>query len=470
MWSREHYAQGKLLQTHPNYNTYYWGNALVLSSSANSLREWHDRAPLMNSPSEHNSTKVRGPRPRRLLTREDWREVVTEIPVFDTHSHLNNPGVPIVARDIWDIVHYFWFLQELESVGYPKSAGSLPEEERVEQFVKAFALTKNTTWASIVTETVHTLYGVELRDARSLRLADEAVKDRAQDAGRAREVLNLLQIQKVTVNGEAAADYPDLPGVGVAVPLPNDFFGRRDRVLTAKDPVESAEEVGRLLREEVAAIAARGWRGLRVPIRGFESRCDGEAFGAVTRGGGLEELRSNCLDERAVEAFLAHAILAALEEHGMFAQLFLGIHLLRGCKVHMAVDDPRWITNLYPLFERYSCGFELVAGSPGSNMDVAQAARIYPNVHAGGLWWYNFRRSTYREAMQFRLEAVPASKSVILASDARCVEWCYAKTLLVKRLVADFLCEQVRGGWLNEADALWVAHEWLHDAAARRYV
>jgi len=71
--------------------------------------------------------------------------------------------------------------------------------------------------------------------------------------------------------------------------------------------------------------------------------------------------------------------------------------------------------------------------------------------------------------MQARVEAVPASKSAIVASDARCIEWCYGKILLVKWVLADFLHTQGKRGWLSTTDALWVAQEWLHDAAARRY-
>ena len=39
-------------------------------------------------------------------------EAVLELPEFDTHTHLNNPGVPIMARTFWDIGEYFWFKRE----------------------------------------------------------------------------------------------------------------------------------------------------------------------------------------------------------------------------------------------------------------------------------------------------------------------------------------------------------------------
>ena len=98
-----------------------------------------------------------------------------------------------------------------------------------------------------------------------------------------------------------------------------------------------------------------------------------------------------------------------------------------------------------------------------------QAARVFPNVHLGGLWWYNFRASTYRGCMQMRLEALPASKCALVVSDARCIEWCYGKILFVKRLLADFLHGQIELGWLDREEALRVAGEWLHGAAASLY-
>jgi glucuronate isomerase len=41
--------------------------------------------------------------------------------------------------------------------------------------------------------------------------------------------------------------------------------------------------------------------------------------------------------------------------------------------------------------------------------------------------------------------------------------------LLVKRLLAEVLYDQIERGWLGPDDALWVAREWLYGAAAARY-
>ncbi|TVQ24509.1 MAG: hypothetical protein EA383_11310 [Spirochaetaceae bacterium] len=398
----------------------------------------------------------------------DWREQILSLPVFDTHTHMNKPGVPVAAQNVWDIVEYFWFRQELESVGYPKRVNEPSESERIDSFVEAFSRTRNTTWAQIVREVFRSLYGIELSDGASVRRADEAVRATGVDATWPRQVVDRLNIRRIATNIESDVDYPDLPGVGAAVPLWEGYETWITRLCDLDDPRTVGEEAIAAVRQDVAGIAERGYRGMRVHVHPFERGSQEANLAAVLHG---DQLPSRKIDESEAHAFLAHTILRALsEQSGMFAQLFVGITPLPGTGEMMGVGNSHTIPGLYPLFRRYDCDFELVAGAPRLNMDIVQVSRIYPNVHAGGLWWYNFRTSTYLETLQARLEAVPAEKSVILASDGRCIEWCYAKTLLVKNLLADFLYAHIEAERIDRADALWVAQEWLFDAAQRRYV
>jgi glucuronate isomerase len=106
--------------------------------------------------------------------------------------------------------------------------------------------------------------------------------------------------------------------------------------------------------------------------------------------------------------------------------------------------------------------FELVSGAELAALDLVQAARIFPNVYPGGLWWFNFRVSTYRANMQFRVEALPAPRAFLVASDARCVEWLYGKVLYVKRALTDFLWDQIQRGFLDRETTLYVARQWLY--------
>ncbi len=402
------------------------------------------------------------------MKRDEWREAIHELPVFDTHTHLNMSGVPIPAQRIWDIAHYFWFQQELWSVGYPQDADQLDDQARIEAFVEAFNAVRNTNWHLIVRHICADLYETPIVDPTGrctpahVAAADAEIHNRAQQTGWPQTVVDRLSIRRIAVNNLRDAPFPGLPGVAVTVPSWEDRAVWRDRIVQAEDPAEALHEAEDAVRKRVAELARDGIRGMRVAAEPFEAH--GKAAVDLPDPLPQENIRPWHAD-----AALSHALFRALGEHDMFAQLFLGIERDVSRRTAMAVNDPRRITNLYPLFERCRCDFELVIGAPQNNLDAAQAARIYPNVYAGGLWWYNFRQSTYHHAMQVRVEAVPAGKSSIVASDARCIEWCYGKVLLVKWLLADFLHRQVKQGWLTQGDALWVAREWLYDAAARRY-
>jgi glucuronate isomerase len=364
-------------------------------------------------------------------------------------------------------VEYFWFRQELESVGYSTPEG-ITEDERIDRFVEAFAKCRNTTWAQVVWKTVKELYGVDISDAASIREADAAIKAKGQDPAWPMQVCEKLNVKRIVTNIERDVDYPNLPGIGAGAPIWGGYGKWVENISEAADPKAVGEEAKEAIRKDIAGIKERGYRGMRVHAHGFRGRGNEADQHAIQNG---HELPEGDLTEKDIHAFLCHGILAALsEQEGMFAQFFLGIESMPGAGVPMGIEDFNIVPNLYVLFKRYSCDFEMVSGSPGLNMDIVQAARILPNVYAGGMWWCNFKASTYKFMFKARLEGLAACKSSILCSDGRCIEWCYAKTKLVKELLADFLFEEVSQGTIGEEDALWVAREWLHDAPARRYV
>jgi glucuronate isomerase len=319
----------------------------------------------------------------------------------------------------------------------------------------------------VIQNTLRDLYGLEISDADSIRKIDEAVKGTAKKEGWAREVVDKMKVTRIVTNIERDADYPGLPGVAHAAPIWGGDKQWTEDIMSAEDPKAMAEKARKEIHEYVKGVKERGYRGMRVHAPFQELPLEAKRK-RITEGHSLPE---GDVGKEDVAAFLTHAILAALsEQEGMFAQFFLGIFGMHGAGIPMGLGDDYAVGDLYHIFKHYSCDFELVSGSPRLNTDIAQVARILPNVYAGGLWWCNFRPSFYREVMQKRLEGVPPEKCTLLCSDGRCIEWCYAKTMLVKTLLADFMYEQVRDEQISEADALWVAKEWLHDSAARRYV
>jgi glucuronate isomerase len=257
-------------------------------------------------------------------------------------------------------------------------------------------------------------------------------------------------------------EFSHAPGVAYTVPIDANlrWADLVARVQSAADSRAESEQVGQEIRQAVSAYAEAGLKCMRAPSAPFD-RLEAAAYEKDY----LDKAEPTAKD---VAAFLGHTLFQALAKHDMVAQLFLGVEPTSS-GVSAAVNDSRRVPNLHRLFAMHTCRFELVVGAELGNLDVVQAARIFPNVYVGGMWWYNFRASTYRQSMQYRLEALPASKCSLIASDARCIEWCYGKILLVKRLMADFLHDQIALGWLDYDEALRVARYWLHDTAASLY-
>lgn len=394
------------------------------------------------------------------MDRDRLRAAVSSLPVWDTHTHLIGASLP--ARDFWEIGHYFWFLRELQAAGYPPEAASLPEAARIDAFVRAFQATRNTAMHWAVRRIFHDLYDVAITDAGSVRRADAAVRARAAESDWPRHVIEQGGIRRIVVNQVEDAAFRDLPATSCIVPrIEAQLAAWLELLADAADLRAAGEEIAAALMAQLAGYAAAGYGGVMTSLEPF-----GTLVGPLTLPS--DALPAVGANRASQEAFLLHALCRAAEARGLFVQLFLGIDAGWGGG-RVPVNDPRRVLRLYGLFERYQCPFELVLGSDANNLDAVQAAVIFPHVHVGGMWWYNFRLNTYRASFGYRLEALPPAKSSIVVSDARCIEWCYGKVMLIKQQLAEFLTEQVARGWLGHDDAVWVAQHWLHDAAAARY-
>lgn len=375
------------------------------------------------------------------MNSEELTRRIHELPVFDTHSHINAPGRPLAARNFADLGHYFWLSQQLRGAGWEETRElDLPAAEA---YFDAYRKTENTAMNGCLRRILKDLYGVTLHSPADILAADGVIRERAASPEHAREVCRKGNIRKVTQNLETRARFPDLPELGVLVA--DTLNGPVMSFL--EDPLEDAVgPAASALRQAVDAMAGDGHKGARLDYNLFES-----------------------MEEEAWRHALLDAVFSRLNSHGMFAQLFIGMKRRPGGSFPQ--NDPDRVTNLIPFFQAYpECRFELVCAAGGNCLDVVQAAVMNPNVYPGGLWWYTFRPSMYLQTLQQRLEALAPLKCPVLASDATCVEWCYGKTMLVKTLVARFLSEKVEEGWISEDCAVRTATAWLYDAPAAYYL
>ncbi len=66
--------------------------------------------------------------------------------------------------------------------------------------------------------------------------------------------------------------------------------------------------------------------------------------------------------------------------------------------------------------------------------------------------------------MAERLEMLPANKQIGFFSDAYCVEWTYAKAILVRKQLARVLADKIEQGQYSREDALAIATAVLYES------
>ncbi|NQX59427.1 glucuronate isomerase [Paenibacillus qinlingensis] len=387
--------------------------------------------------------------------KEEFEAQIMQLPVVDTHTHL--VGDRLCASDFWEIAHYFWLFRELQAAGYPANAMELPEDERIAAFLEAYHGSRNTMMNMAMTHIFRDLYGIVIRDAASVREADAAVKQSAGRATWAQEVADRLNVSRFVVNIPEHAEFQGMRENAILIPrIDGKIGGWVKEVELSPNPAGAFAQVREKLAQLLDTYKDAGYAGVMTTLPSYEASANRKVV--VGQGSTKDEILM----------MLLHELGVAAEQRGLLIQLFLGVER-SWCGTATPVNDPARILKLSALFEAYACTFELVVASELNNLDIVQAAWNFPNVHVGGHWWFNFRASTYRDSMQYRLEALPAIKSSLIVSDARCMEWSYGKIVLVKRIVSDFLWGQIEAGWINHDTAIYVAENWLYHSAAKRY-
>jgi hypothetical protein len=96
-----------------------------------------------------------------------------------------------------------------------------------------------------------------------------------------------------------------------------------------------------------------------------------------------------------------------------------------------------------------------------ANQSLCTLARELPNLSLAGYWWHNFFPDVIRQVIAERLDMLPASKQVGFFSDAYCLEWTYAKTVLVRKQLAHVLAMKIEQDQFSLQESLKIAESIL---------
>ena len=427
----------------------------------------------------------------------DLEHGLGEIPVIDIHTHL--VGGRLGARGLHDVLLYHMVVSDLYAAGCP-SGGRLTQypnwptakesEARIREMLPFLRCVQNTSSWWGVRIVLRELYGWRepITDGNWRKL-DDRIRERADDRVWHHSILDRLNIRRTGTEiarrsrGEdderlqyalewgfftrcqwggfdtALYELERCWGRSPGNPSPIGPGGRppTDRTLHTLDDVRTAVQhyVNSIPFSQVLATATH----LSTDID-FQLATDADMEQALAR-----RARAGSAERDVYASYVHEAFLTALEKHGdkIVFQFSLGAEPLpfeTGSRL-----TQRTIAQLAEMIGRHpKLRFQCFLASRHANQSLCTLARELPNFSLAGYWWHNFFPDIIRQVLSERLDMVPANKQIGFFSDAYCVEWTYAKAVLVRKQMAQVLAQRITQGQYTRDEALAIARAILFES------
>lgn len=422
-------------------------------------------------------------------------EGLAEIPMLDVHTHLD--AGHLSARGLDDVLLYHMLVSELGSAGCPTRARVSEDRSPVEararlaEAIPYLPSIRNTSGAWGARIILRDLYGLEgLPDEATWPHVDRVIQERAADPTWARDILRRAGVQRASTEWwrqrdgsaddvlqyalESAFFARAQPGINdIAVyelerawnqdrpgpPLPVNMRGDRpqaDRTIASVDDVHAAVEhyVARIPYGAVLSTAQHISTDLNLC-----AVTESEMAAALAH-----RQDATTTDRDVYDSYILESFLEVLERHGseIIFQFSIGAEPLpyeTGSKLRQET-----IFGVAELAARHpALRFQIFLASEHSNQAVCTLARELPNISVAGFWWHNLFPGIIRKVMFDRLDMVPLNKQIGFFSDAYCVDWTYAKAIIIRRQLAAALADKVAQGQYTVDDALGIARQILFE-------
>ncbi len=431
-----------------------------------------------------------------LLT-DELRDGLAATTILDSHTHLT--GGRLGARGLHDVLLYHMVVSDLYAAGCPSGArltefpGWPTRQEahaRLREAIPFLPYIQNTSCFWGVRIILRDLYGwSDPITADNWEKLDAAIRERADDRAWQREVIRRSNIAKLTTELARRCDGADDDilhysmewafftrtqrgefdtalfelercwGHAPGSPIPHGAGSRpaTDRVIRTLDDVHAAMAhfVDQLARSEVLSIATHISTDLR-----FRLVTDAEMAAALARRN-----EAGPAERDVYASYIHEAFLTALEPHAeriLFQFSFAAEPLPHETG---SIVPQRAISDLADVAARHpKVRFLAFVSSRHANQSLCTLCRELPNMALAGYWWHNFFPGAIRQVMEERLDMLPANRQVGFFSDAYAIEWTYAKSVMVRNLMAQVLAQKVRQGQYTRDEALAVARAILFDA------
>jgi glucuronate isomerase len=422
---------------------------------------------------------------------------LAEVPVLDIHTHL--VGGRLGARGLHDILLYHMVVTDLYAAGCPSGARltqypAWPSKDeahaRIKEAIPYLLLIRNSSSMWGVRLILADLYEwTEPITEDNWRRLDAIVRERADDRGFHHGILDRLNIRRTGTEIARREQGEDDKRLQYA--LEWGFFtrcqwGEYDTALYELERCwgrkpESPSPIGaggrppteRVIRTLDEVHAAVQHYVSSIPYGMVLSTATHIStdinYRLVTDAEMEQALR--CRDsagatERDIYAsYINEAFLTELEKHGdeIVFQFSIGAEPLpfeTGSRL-----SQRTIAQVAEMIGRHPrLRFQCFLSSRHANQSLCTLARELPNFSLAGYWWHNFFPNVIRQVLAERLDMLPVNKQIGFFSDAYCVEWTYAKAVIVRKQMAHVFAEKVEQGQYTVDDAIAIARSILFDS------
>ena len=425
----------------------------------------------------------------------DLENALSEVPMLDVHTHL--VGGKLGARGLHDVLLYHMVVSDLYAAGCPSGARltqypGWPDSDeargRLEEALPFLPCIQNTSSWWGVRIILKELYGWrETVTADNWRRLDAQIRERAEDRAWHHSILDRLNIRRTGTEIARREQGQDDDRLQYA--LEWGFFtrcqwGEFDTALYELERCWGRKP------ESPSPIAAGGRPKTERTIRSLadvhvavahyvKSIPHGQVLATATHISTdiqFQRVSDDAMElalgrraqagpaERDVYAsYVNEAFLTLLERREIIFQFSLGAEPLpfeTGSRLGQET-----IAQLGEMMAGHPrLRFQCFLASRHANQSLCTLARELPNFSLAGYWWHNFFPDVIRQVLAERLDMVPMNKQIGFFSDAYCVEWTYAKAVIVRKQMARVLADKIEQGQFTTEEALATARAILFDS------
>ena len=423
-------------------------------------------------------------------------EAFGALPILDVHTHL--AGGRLGARGLHDIILYHMLVSDLYAAGCPtgKRLTEFPGwpdraecHQRLEKAVPYLEHIRNTSgWWGARTILADLYAWREPLTPANWRRLDDLIRERADDAAWHRGILDRTGIKRTCAEyarrgdgrdddrlqysiewgmfmraqwGENDTAVYDLERTWGRKPeSPCAIGGKRpptDRTIRTLSDVHAAIKhyVDSLPYGQVLSKAT----GISTDID-YRVPSDAEMEQALAR-----RASAGPAERDIYAAYICEHLLTALEKHGheIVFQFSLGAEPLP--HETMSRISQKTLGQVAEMAGRHPrLRFQCFLASRHANQSLCTVARELPNFSLAGYWWHSFFPGAITQVMEERLDMLPVNKQCGFFSDAYCVEWCYGKWQIVRKMMAEVYARKIHRDQYTVDEAISIARAVLFES------